>query len=188
MLKFEGEVIVWARSRPAVVALALTALVGCGQGPDHGTRRSAVKPASHVRGVPSSRSGTVPRRLGRLVFLDGDQLHAAPAGRGGKPWLLFFTAEWSPYCREMVGTTFLDDRVAALSGRFTCVLVDADRHADVCRRYGVRGYPTLQFVSPRGVPLNRLVGKQTPSQLVEAMHAALNAVARRSRRESSRRF
>jgi hypothetical protein len=43
----------------------------------------------------------------------------------------------------------------------------------------VTGYPTIQFVSPRGALLGRVVGKQPGHQLMMAMQAALQNVARR---------
>ena len=60
-----------------------------------------------------------------------------------------------------------------------CILVDADAEPDVCRQFQVTGYPTIQFLSPRGVPLERIVGKKPGHQLMMAMQAALQNVARR---------
>jgi len=45
----------------------------------------------------------------------------------------------------------------------------------------VRGYPTVQFISPRGVPLNRMMGKTPAQQLAVEMQAALEATATRVR-------
>ena len=45
-------------------------------------------------------------------------------------------------------------------------------------RFQVTGYPTIQFLSPRGVPLERIVGKKPGHQLMMAMQAALQNVAR----------
>ena len=67
----------------------------------------------------------------------------------------------------------------SLSEQFVCVLVDADAEPEVCRQFRVKGYPTIQFLSPRGTPLNRVTGKQPTVQLVMEMQAALQAVARR---------
>jgi thioredoxin-like negative regulator of GroEL len=79
----------------------------------------------------------------------------------------------------MANEAFVQEQVVGLSERFTCVLVDADREPEICRQFQVRGYPTIQFLSPVGVPLNRVVGKKPGHQLVIEMHAALQAVARR---------
>ena len=79
----------------------------------------------------------------------------------------------------MASEAFRDQRVVTLSESFVCVVVDADRERDICQRFRVKAYPTVQFVSPGGVPLNRLIGKQKHSRLIAQMQAALDAVAQR---------
>jgi thioredoxin-like negative regulator of GroEL len=96
-----------------------------------------------------------------------------------RPMLVFFTAEWCKYCHQMANDTLVQDPVVELSRSFVCVLVDADAEPDVCRKFEVRGFPTIQFVSPRGAPLNRLTGRQPARLLIAQMNAALHAVARR---------
>jgi uncharacterized protein YyaL (SSP411 family) len=93
--------------------------------------------------------------------------------------LLFFTASWCEYCHQMAEEAFTHPQVVGLSGQFVCVLIDADAEPNVCRQFEVTGYPTIQFLSPRGVPLNRVVGKQPGHQVMMAMQAALQHVARR---------
>ena len=146
------------------VLIGLTLLAGCDasgttEPPDGGPS----DPASVVR-------GDVP-------FVQGYGQGYDRARQDGKPMMLFFTAQWCDYCHQMAGEAFVDSQVVSLCGQFVCVLVDADAEPDVCRQFGVRGYPTIQFMSPRGVPLNRLVGKQPAEQLALEMQAALRAVA-----------
>lgn len=117
---------------------------------------------------------------GKLKFVSGFEQGLAQAQREGKPVLLFFTAHWCGFCHQMAHEAFTHSQVVALSERFVCVLVDADEQPEVCREYQVRGYPTIQFLSPRGVPLNRVMGKKPGHQLVMEMQAALQAVARRT--------
>lgn len=116
---------------------------------------------------------------GRLVFVQGYERGCQAAQHDGKPMLLFFTADWCQHCHAMAADALCQDSVVRLSREFTCVMVDADAEPKVCQQYHVRGYPTIQFLSPRGVPLNRVTGKQPPAQLVMEMQAALQAVARR---------
>ena len=115
----------------------------------------------------------------QLNFVMGYAKGCEQAQAARKPILLFFTAEWCRYCHQMGQEAFVHPQVVSLSEQFVCVLVDADTESDVCRRFGVQAYPTVQFVSPRGVPLNRLVGKKPAQQVVTAMQAALQSVARR---------
>jgi len=94
--------------------------------------------------------------------------------------LLFFTAEWCQFCHQMADEAFMHPQVVSLADNFVCILIDADAEQDICRQFEVSGYPTIQFLSPRGVPLQRVVGKKPGHQLMMAMQAALQNVARRS--------
>lgn len=118
---------------------------------------------------------------GNLRFVDGYRQGYAASARENKPMLLFFTASWCGYCRQMADEAFTNPQVVSLSHNFVCVLIDADTEPDVCRQFQVTGYPTIQFLSPRGVPLERVVGKKPGHQVMMAMQAALQHVARRSR-------
>ena len=63
--------------------------------------------------------------------------------------LIFFTAQWCRFCHQMADEAFTHPQVVSLSEHFVCVLVDADSEPEICRKFGVTGYPTIQFVSPR---------------------------------------
>jgi len=115
---------------------------------------------------------------GNLHFIEGYQQGYKHALENGKPMLVFFTAEWCQYCHQMAKEAFVHQQVVSLSERFVCILVDADKEPEVCRNFRVQGYPTIQFLSPRGVPLNRIVGKKPGHQVTMAMQAALQTVAR----------
>jgi hypothetical protein len=60
------------------------------------------------------------------------------------------------------------------------VLVDQEAEPEVGRQFRVAGWPTVLFLSSRGVALNRIVGKKPGHQVVMAMQAALQTIARRS--------
>jgi thioredoxin-like negative regulator of GroEL len=122
---------------------------------------------------------------GKVAFIDGFDRGVEAAVQQGKPMLVFFTAEWCHYCHQMAAEAFADSNVATLSERFVCILVDADAEPRVCRRFRVKSFPTVQFLSSRRTPLNRLVGKRSTADLLRQMHAALQAVARSDERESS---
>lgn len=151
-----------SRITAAVVLAASIALPGCS--------RTSIEPA-HVA------SDALPG--GRIAFVHGYRQGSELARQQGKPMLLFFTAEWCTYCHAMEREALRDPRIVQLADSFVCVVVDADAEPDVCRLFRVRGYPTVQFISPRGAALNRLVGKQPAAQLSLEMQAALQAIARR---------
>jgi thiol-disulfide isomerase/thioredoxin len=120
---------------------------------------------------------------GKLNFVEGYRAGYARAAGESKPMLLFFTAQWCHYCHQMAEESFTHPQVVALAERFVCVLIDADAEGDVCQQFQVTGYPTIQFLSPRGTPLVRLVGKKHGHQLVMAMQSALQSTARRDEAE-----
>ena len=123
---------------------------------------------------------------GDLRFVEGYRQGYERAVREGRPMLVFFTAQWCHFCHQMASEAFTNPQVVDLSQRFVCILVDADAEPKVCEQFGVRGYPTIQFLTPRGVPLNRMVGKKPGHQLMMAMQAALQNVARRAEANNRR--
>lgn len=114
-----------------------------------------------------------------IRFVDGFEPGVAAAEEAGKPMLVFFSAQWCRYCQQMSEQAFVERQVVELSDQFVCVRVDADAEPDVCHEFSVDGYPTIQFISPGGVLLNRTKGKRSAPQLAQEMQSALQAVARR---------
>ncbi len=155
--------------------LFCSALAGC----EIETRPAAEPATPAARALPAPAGGTRVAR-GRLRFIEAFDRGYVEARRQNKPLLLFFTAEWCHYCHQMADEALTDDQVVSLSERFVCVLVDADAARDVCRQFHVARFPTIQFVSPQGVVLNRLEGKVPVHQVTMAMQAALQTVARRA--------
>lgn len=117
--------------------------------------------------------------LGRMQFVQGYRPGYERALREGKPMLIFFTAEWCHFCHQMQREAFASPQVGQLADRFVCILVDADAEQQVCTQFQVQRFPTIQFLSPRGVPLNRLEGKRPSEQVLLSMREALQATARR---------
>jgi thiol:disulfide interchange protein len=156
----------------ALCPLLLT--LGCDSG--------AAPPAANSNGSAPSAPGPAPTAphvaRGSISFVDGYQRGCEVARRERKPMLLFFTASWCQYCHQMANEAFNQTQVTNLSQRFVCVLIDADAEKQVCQNFQVRGYPTVQFLSPDGAPLHRVVGKRPGTQFLVDMQTALQAVAR----------
>jgi thiol:disulfide interchange protein len=133
-----------------------------------GSQRQAVPPQARVA-------------RGHLRFVEGFQAGQAQARAESKPMLVFFTATWCTYCHQMAEDAFTHPSVVSLADRFVCVLIDADREPESCRRFGVSGYPTIQFLSAQGAPISQVVGKQPGHQLMLAMQSVLQNVARSHR-------
>jgi len=142
-----------------------------------------------------TKSGAALAQVGSSVLVQRGLIHfIADSTRGrqlakqqGLPCLLFFTAEWCTYCRQMETTTFADPTISKLAQRFVCVLVDADREPEVCRQFAIDGYPTVQFLTNNGRSLHRLVGRQPPREFAAGMQAALERFAWLEHAESLRR-
>lgn len=173
--------------RCAIVAALVALGIGCEihdapGGPETSANASA-EPASGAAGESETAdpSGVARVARGRITFILGFQPGLKLARQRQKPLLVFFTAEWCHYCHQLAGEAFVQDAVVEMSRQFVCVLVDADADPEVCREFRVRGYPTIQFLSPRGVPLNRVTGKQPGHALVHEMQAALQVVARQDK-------
>jgi thiol:disulfide interchange protein len=132
--------------------------------------------------APAAATRNQPERVAAVLSRFSHDFAGASqqAAREGKPLLLFFTAEWCQFCQQMADEAFSNPQVQSLSNHFVCVLVDADAEPQLCTRFDVTAFPTIQFVSPRGVALQRIVGKQPGHQLMMAMQAALQSVARRT--------
>ncbi len=159
-----------------LIPLCCLLLAGCGSD----SRPAAQAGAS--AGVPG------PARIasGSLRFVDSYERGFNEARRQNKPLLLFFTAQWCHYCHQMADEALTNDQVVSLSERFVCVLVDADTAAEVCRQFHVSRFPTIQFVSPQGMVLNRLEGKRPGHQVTMAMQAALQNLVHRNQASDSK--
>ena len=122
---------------------------------------------------------------GRLRFSQDVQQGLAEAGTTGKPLLLFFTAEWCHFCHQMAGEAFTDPQVVGLSERFVCVLINADNQPGICQQFHVSAYPTVQFISPQGILLNRIEGNRPGHQVMMAMQTALQTSALRTQQSAA---
>jgi thiol:disulfide interchange protein len=168
-----------------VWALAILAtMAGC----EIGVEAPAASAGDSEDSAPAAKTEPAHSRAhrGKLNFVEGYQQGHSEAARQAKPMMLFFTAEWCNFCNQMAEEAFTHPQVVRLSEGFVCILVDADLEPQVCREFKVTGYPTIQFLSPHGAPLERIVGKKPGHQLMMAMQAALQKVARRQSDTRSR--
>jgi thiol:disulfide interchange protein DsbD len=112
-------------------------------------------------------------RRGMLRFVsDFDRARDLAADRG-LPQLVYFTASWCSFCREMEASAFYDRDVVNLADRFICTLVDGDRETSLKRRFKVAGFPTILLSSREQEPVTALVGVQSAEELVAALRSAL---------------
>jgi thiol:disulfide interchange protein len=164
------------------IALALLVYAGCNSRPPSGS--DSISPMANADSAkpPHTSEPTQVGSQGEMVkvqFVSGYAAGYQRARSEQKPMLVFFTAKWCRFCHEMQREAFANDQVVRLSQEFVCVLVDADEETGTCSDFGIRGYPTIQFISPDGVQLNRLVGRAGAIELAGQMRAALRATSER---------
>ena len=73
------------------------------------------------------------------------------AEKEDKPILLFVTATWCPWCRQMDRLNYNDEEIISIiSECFVPIRVDADRRPDIFERYNIGGLPTTAFLNAQG--------------------------------------
>lgn len=92
------------------------------------------------------------------------------AKRTSKPVFIYFRVSDCQYCRKMESVTLTADRVVEyLREEFVSVKVDGDRSPQLARRYMVRGFPTIWFLSPEGRPISSFPGYLEPDDLARVL-------------------
>jgi len=76
----------------------------------------------------------------------------------GKPVMIDFYTDWCGWCKKLDLETYQDSKVQALSSNFICLKIDGDKHGDLAKKYGVRGYPNIIFLSSKGNVIERVNG------------------------------
>lgn len=94
-----------------------------------------------------------------------------------KPIMLFFTAPNCTFSAQMLSGTFCDENIKHLAEQFVCIQVNAGISEELCREFNIKGFPTIQFISPQGIMLKRIAGKQSPEQLAMQMQATIQSLA-----------
>lgn len=78
----------------------------------------------------------------------------ASARTQSKPVLIDFFADWCAACKELDRETYPSPEVISEAGRFLSIKIDATNSEDaldaLMDRFGVKGLPTVAFVSSQG--------------------------------------
>lgn len=162
---------------PAILAAALGAAVtGCHVRDERATAgtdgRWWTAPARPAGGLIGAGTGT-PTVAPAIDYVDGYEAGARRAAETGVPMLVVFRAAWCRWSGELVQAAVADPRIVRLSRRFVCMAVDADRHADTCRRFGVQAFPTVVIIDASGTERFRATGSAASADIAAAMDEVL---------------
>jgi len=125
--------------------------------------------------------GTEPAVGTRIEYVEGYEAGRRRANAGGRPMLLVFRASWCRWSGELAKGPLANGDLVALSRRFVCVTIDADRDTATCATFGVSGFPTVLLVDQEGHERFRATGSLTPDRLTVAMLDILGDSARPQR-------
>lgn len=93
----------------------------------------------------------------------------------GKPIMIDFHTDWCFWCKRLDRDTYPHADVVKLSTRQVSLKLNAEREGrELARKYGVRSYPTILYLTPAGVELGRVAGYLPAAQFVERAAAILD--------------
>lgn len=76
----------------------------------------------------------------------------------GQPIVLYFTAGWCGFCKQLERETLADPEVRAKLAPLARHKLDFDQQRGLVKEYGLRGVPVLLLVDAQGRELSRLTG------------------------------
>lgn len=95
----------------------------------------------------------------KIAWIRDPQFALARAKVEGRVTMLYFTAEWCAFCRQLGTTVLADDKVVAATQRLIPVYLDCTKKGDnteLMTRYKVQGFPTILYVDPDGGVLREM--------------------------------
>ncbi|MBW4258150.1 thioredoxin family protein [Methanobacterium subterraneum] len=99
----------------------------------------------------------------------GNDLNQAmeEAKKSNKTIFIDFYADWCSYCGDMDEETFTDPQVKEkLTLNYVLLKVDVDKNPDLSSKYRAYSLPTIVIVDSSGNEIKRIIGYQTPEQLL----------------------
>jgi len=95
------------------------------------------------------------------------------ARQAGKPYMIYFTAEWCTYCKQMEKTTFTDKALISYLENYEAIKVDLtelnEASQKIMKDYKVQGLPMIIIYHSSGLELERLHGYVGHEQLLSLL-------------------
>lgn len=120
-----------------------------------------------------------------IEYVEDYQAGLERATATGKPLVIICRASWCRWCAGLSQGVLADPDVVQRSSRCVCVTLDADRDAEICRKLGVRGFPTIILQTPTGREVKRLTGRSEVRTLAAAIDEATARIAATPKRTVS---
>lgn len=153
------------------LAIALTwGLLGCASppAPPMGESLPATPPAAEAAEAPEGAG---------VVWLKDYEAAVAQAKESGRVLMVNVTTPWCKACQYMDETVYSRSDIAEASRALVLVRVNAEERVDVKAALGVRGYPTVVFVSPGEEEVGRVRGVVPAGIMLEQMSKAAAGAA-----------
>lgn len=101
-----------------------------------------------------------------------------------KPVMIYFTADWCHYCRNLEENVFMNEEMTEkLSNSFVCIKVDVDKENNLVEKYKKSGFlgrftsmpvPTVIFADSYGNEVYRIEGEKSAEDFDKAVDEALS--------------
>ncbi len=113
-------------------------------------------------------------RAGGIAWAENWDSALEQAQVEGRIVMVDFYTTWCGWCKRLDRDTYSDAGVIDRCRKLVAVKVDGERRADLARKYGVTGYPTIGFLHPDGRPLQMVVGYQKADPFAEMLDRLLD--------------
>ncbi len=97
----------------------------------------------------------------------------AAAKRTKKPIMVDFYATWCGPCKLLDSKVYSNAKVVAASRSWINVKVDGEKRADLMKKYGVTGFPTVAFLYPTGKVSKMQAGLAIPREAQNDMNKSI---------------
>jgi thioredoxin-related protein len=101
--------------------------------------------------------------VGKVSWVDEYEKALEESRLIDEPLMMYFYAGWCSGCKKLERDTFSNDEVASLlNDNFICLKINVEEHPSLMAQYVIPGFPTVVFLSPKGVEMGRIMGYTPP--------------------------
>ncbi|MFZ2959206.1 MAG: thioredoxin family protein [Candidatus Ozemobacteraceae bacterium] len=95
--------------------------------------------------------------------------------------LIYFTADWCKYCTQEQAAVFDQEEFKEYADKnLVLISIDADKNADLVKKFRVEGYPTFFLLDPNGGIVVRMAGYIPFNRMMRILKRSEGATAKES--------